>query len=357
MIRCATLTILFLLLASSLSLIFPALRDTVSGAPSSPQESSDDKNTIVVAVKVVYQNDHPAGEGIVVRFESLSGGTPCERVTDGTGEVTCTIGSGAYIVRVSGAQIKATTSGILDFPSYASFRQEFVRVEPLNSVKTPPSTQKVLSAAELNTPAKARKEFDKGDEALAKADRDAALQHYQKAVDLYPTYAIAYNNIGAIYMESNDTDRALQAWNNALRADPNLPAANANLARIKLAQHSFCEAIPLLEKALTREPNNPDFCFLMSEAQLFSGSFDQALLYARKVKSVPHQKFEYVHVVAGLALQAQNRLDEARSEYDTLLRESPAGPEAAEARKSIAQLDSLEKRRDAGKNQFVRSQH
>lgn len=301
---------------------------------------------IDLVVHVVFPNDHPAGEYIGVELDAATGGIVSQLFTDFRGEVTFHgIASGSYIVRIKGGEVKDTSSDVIAIESFDTYHTEYIHVQPAreDAETAVKSTQGSISAADLKIPDKARKEFDKGNEAAAKGDSTKASEHYQKAVEIYPKYAMAYNNLGVIYVKSNDKVRAREAWSKALEADPNLATANANIARLDLMDHDFASAIPLLDRALSVQPKQGEVLLLMCEAQLLAGHFDQALLYARKVQAVGDQKYEMARIVAGRALEAQNRPDLARVEYEVLLKEAPQTPEAAEARQSLARLDNMAK--------------
>lgn len=304
---------------------------------------------IELIVHVVLPNDRPAGEHIPVRLEAAAGGVVNEYFTNSEGQVTfANIRPGTYIVRIrGGGNVKETTSGTLYIDAFDSNRHEFVRAEPderANGTQVG-STQGSVAAAELNIPGKARKEFDKGNEAYAKGDTAKATEHYKKATDIYPKYAMAYNNLGAIYMKSSDKEQARAAWNKAIEADPNLASANANIGRLEVLDHNYQAALPLLQKALSVEPKNGEILLLMAQTQFLAGHYDQALDYSRKVHSVDHEKLELAHIIAGRVLEMQNHPDEARAEYQLLIKEAPTAKEAEEARKSLSRIESVASKR------------
>ncbi len=72
-------------------------------------------------------------------------------------------------------------------------------------------------------------------------------------------------------------------------------------------------------------------------------NYDKALMYARRVHELDHQNFGMAHIVAGRALEAQNHPNEAKVEYEILLKENPAPQVASQARQSLARLDNLAK--------------
>jgi tetratricopeptide (TPR) repeat protein len=315
------------------------------GSMGGPSGTAPQKAQLMI--RVVFPNDHPAGENISVELDAATGSIVGQSFTNLEGQVTFQgIAPGSYVVKLRGADVKETSSGMISIEPYDTYHTEFIHVQPLNAggATAVKSTQGAISAAELNVPDKARKQFEKGNEAAAKGDSKKASEFYQKAIELYPKYAMAYNNLGVIYMKANDKVQARAAWNKALEVDPNSATANANVARLDLLENNYASAIPALERALAVQPNAGEILLLMSEAQFLAGHFDQALLYARKTQGIDQQKYAMARIIAGRSLEAQNHPDLARVEYEVLLKEAPSAPEAAEARKSIARLDGVSKK-------------
>lgn len=59
---------------------------------------------------------------------------------------------------------------------------------------------------------------------------EAALSLYQKAVELDPTYAVAYNDLGVIYEASGAIDRAEESYLKCVNIDPAYLSVYTNLA-------------------------------------------------------------------------------------------------------------------------------
>ena len=312
------------------------------GPASSPGHSID------MVVHAVFPNDHPAGENIEVSLQALAGGIVATSFTNSEGQASFhNLTAGSYIIRLTGADIRDASSNEIVLDAYSFAANEYVYVHSVDEDKAKEGGSKggVVSASDLNVPSKARKEFEKGNEAFAKGDMSKAAEFYQKAAEIYPKYAMAYNNLGAVYMQSHDKVHAREVWDKALEADPQLPSANVNMAKLDMLGNDYRGAIPLLQKALAGEPNQPEALLLMAQAKLMTGNMNEALLYARRVHATgEHLKFEASHLIAGRALEAQNHPNEARIEYEVLLKESPTGSAAEEAQKSLARLDSVAKK-------------
>ncbi len=84
-----------------------------------------------------------------------------------------------------------------------------------------------------------------------------ALSEYQSALRIYPNYADAHNNLGAILLESGRTTEAVAEYQAAVRLDPDYPDAHSNLgSALSRIPGRLSEAISELETAVRLDPEN-----------------------------------------------------------------------------------------------------
>ena len=83
---------------------------------------------------------------------------------------------------------------------------------------------------------------DKGYEAQRLGNLDMALSYYQKAIELNPYYAVAYNDIGIVLEAKGMTDKAKDAYLRAISLDPNYLSAYYNLAALYEKEGDFDQA-------------------------------------------------------------------------------------------------------------------
>ena len=74
---------------------------------------------------------------------------------------------------------------------------------------------------------------NRGNAYQAKGDLARAIADYDRAIQLNPAFADAYNNRGAAYRGKGDLNRAIADYQAALRVDPRLEAAAQNLATVQ----------------------------------------------------------------------------------------------------------------------------
>jgi tetratricopeptide (TPR) repeat protein len=88
-----------------------------------------------------------------------------------------------------------------------------------------------------------------GVEAEKSGQLDAALAEFKKATELDPKLAIAFTDVGGVYIEKRDYASAILPLKQAIELSPNLEAAHRLLGYALLAQGYATEAIPHLEQA------------------------------------------------------------------------------------------------------------
>ncbi len=99
-----------------------------------------------------------------------------------------------------------------------------------------------VSASDLGVPSRARKEFDKANELIGKQDLGQAIQKLNKAISIYPAYAVAYNNLGVIYSRLEDPVREREALQKAISLNDHFALAYVNLGRMNIAAGDFPES-------------------------------------------------------------------------------------------------------------------
>jgi tetratricopeptide (TPR) repeat protein len=91
--------------------------------------------------------------------------------------------------------------------------------------------------------------FQSGVEAEKSGQLDAAVAEFQKTTELDPKLAIAFADLGGVYIEKRDYAAAIPPLKRALELSPDLEGADRLLGYALLAQGYAIEAIPHFEKA------------------------------------------------------------------------------------------------------------
>jgi len=242
---------------------------------------------------------------------------------------------GSYSLRVSGASFAEVDSGRIDLTSYgpAEFEVQVKRPNELAGSYGVPGNR-FVSTSDLGVPSRARKELEKANESLGRQDWAHAIQKLNKAISIYPAYALAYNNLGVIYSRLGDVVREREALEKAISLNDHFALAYTNLGRMNLVAGDFKEAQTALDKASTFDPTDPMTLILLSYDQFKQRHFDEAIATSRKAHSLekPHA---FVHRVAAGAFEQQEQGASAIAELELFLKESPVGPDADSAREEL----------------------
>ncbi|MBZ5567186.1 MAG: tetratricopeptide repeat protein [Acidobacteriia bacterium] len=308
-----------------------------SGLPNTQQQISS------LQVHVVRENERSVDDVMRVQLLRTDGATPVAETfsRDGIAEFR-SIAPGSYILRVSGSNIEEATTMSFNVPPFAAAVQ-FVHVQMrslagTNSKQSRGSRQGPVSAQDLNVPNKAREELRKAGQAMQEEDWKKATGHLNKAVSIYPQYAAAYNNLGFIAMKLKDWPKAQTMFQKAADLNDSTGYAYVNLGRVYLIERNFEEAARLMNKTLALDPNNVEALTILSDCDVATGKYDEAIANVRRVHSAPHEHYAVVHLIAAVALEKQNHPQRASAEYELFLQEDPESPRAAAARRALDRL-------------------
>jgi Tfp pilus assembly protein PilF len=213
---------------------------------------------------------------------------------------------------------------------------EFVRVqrEPQRSDVAP------LPPIDVNVPPEARKEFDKASEKLEQKNWADAKPHLERAIAIYPKYALAYNNLALTYLNLNQGEKAVETFRTAAELDEHLPQANLYLGRFYYDNKDYKQAEPFLLRASDGAPKNPQILLALANTQMKNGELDQSLLNAQKVHSLPdHKQFAMAHLIAAQILSDRGKTQDAAEEYRRFLREVPESPMADRVKDALSKLE------------------
>lgn len=299
-----------------------------------------------IRVRLVFDNGRHCN--IRAHVVLMTGGSTAP-VADSYTDAECMVGFdnltvGSYHIAVTGEGIQDTDSGLFDVDNRKISQFVFITVKPKNSETDGSSDGPTVATVDLNIPKKAKKEFDKANEAIAQQDWSRARDELMKALAIYPQYADAYNNLGVVYARLEDPAHEREALQKAISLNDHLASAFVNLGKMEIKAHNFPEAEVQLEKAANIAPNDPQTLMLLANVELTNQHFDAAIEHCNKVHAMPHDKETLVHYIAARALEHENRFTDAAAELLTFLKEEPQGPRADAVRKELTALENQERR-------------
>ncbi len=292
----------------------------------------------------VFSNEtrRPVPDRVSVELMDSFGTTESEAMTDDQGVVNFQTLPGYHRLRITSTDYEEYQGTFeIQLEQRHSELVYLHRKPPVGGTPASPAGGKgTVAAPRLKIPSAAQKEYDRGAAAMEKKDLLTARRHFEKAVELYPEYDLAYNNLGILAIDRNDMDAARQAFETAIKINDHYAQAYRNLARILLAERKFPEVEDLLAKSLSIEPMNVWALTQIAYAQLQEKKFPEAVQNARRVHTLPHADLAQAHMIAGSALESLHKELAAVAEYQLYLQEAPVGPYAQQARDAVARLQA-----------------
>lgn len=192
----------------------------------------------------------------------------------------------------------------------------------------------LVSVDDLGVPSRARKELERANELLGKHELSQAIAQLNRAISIYPAYAVAYNNLGVIYSRLSDPVREREALLKAISLNDHFALGYVNLGKMNIAAGDFSGAENALDKASGLDPSDPMPLMLLSYAEYMDRRFDEAIATCRKahVMRKPHS---FAHRVAARVFEQERQGASAIAELEMFLSEEPTGPRADAARKEL----------------------
>lgn len=309
---------------------------------SSAQIASGNCGSLRIYVR--YDDGRPAAMHLMVRIMSGASSTSIANgyTTDlGTVEFDH-LPCGVLRAEVSGEGIRSTQSDQFELYPRSTTQTHEITVERIRGAEAAPPvgpTAKV-NAATIEIPSEARKQFEKGTRAMAHQDWPAALQRMKKAIELYPKYAAAYNNLAVVYGKMNDLTSERTALEKAISLDDNFAEAYTNLGVLAIRQQDFSAAEGFLEHAAELDPQNPKNFLLLANVELMNKNYEAAIRNAAKVHALANDNLPLSHYIAARAYETENRMAEAQAELRMFLKEESKGPRADQVREELKQIES-----------------
>ena len=161
---------------------------------------------------------------------------------------------------------------------------------------------------------------------VASADCDAAIEHFSRAIELDPEFALAYDGLGASHVNrvhkglggAEDYEKAESAFNKALKLDPNLIEARMLMVFVYLWRGEKQKAREEVGRMRREAPNEAVVHFVKATLHRLDGEYERALRsYDRLVRLDPaaHVVVSYnralIFIFKGQPQEAMRELDQA----------------------------------------------
>lgn len=138
-----------------------------------------------------------------------------------------------------------------------AYKRGRVRVEvPVTGDNLNRQPAALVSARDLAVPEKARKAYADAARKLARKDIMGATRELERAVEIAPQFAAAWNHLGTIAYQTRHFEEAEKYFRTALDANPEMYEPLVNLGGVLVTTRNFDEAWKVNVEAVLARPND-----------------------------------------------------------------------------------------------------
>jgi len=196
----------------------------------------------------------------------------------------------------------------------------------------------LVSASELSIPAGAWKEYAKSEQRLSKRDVDGAIAHLQRATEIAPRFAVAWNSLGTIAYHAQQYTQAEQYFRKGLAANPDEYAPLVNLGGVLLNLGRYEEAWSYNTLAVSKQPNDALAHSQLGMACAALNKLDAAESELREAIGLDPRHFTNPQLILADVYVRTNRRGAAASLLEQFLQLHPDYGDAAKIRERITTL-------------------
>jgi tetratricopeptide (TPR) repeat protein len=278
---------------------------------------------------------------VVVRLRSDRVVFQDETQTDDMGKFTFDgLTPSTYLLTIEGQGFKPYSSSLDITVSKMAYEQITLHLakDPNSKDGSAAASTGSVNARVAQIPPKARKEFDAGKQSMQAQDGAASILHFQKAIELYPQYAEAYQLMGVMHLQTGRLAEAEPELQKATEIEPNLSNAYFALGICRNVMAKYPEAETALLKGLELDPQSADGHYQLGNTYWALGRWQDAEVHAQKAVTLKPD-LAGAHVLEGDIALRKHDLQVALKEYKEGVRLDPKGPMAAPTQQMISKIE------------------
>jgi Flp pilus assembly protein TadD len=180
-----------------------------------------------------------------------------------------------------------------------------------------------VSAAELSVSEGAMREFRKAQDCLSRRDVPGAIERLNKAVELSPQFAVAWNLLGTIAYQTGKFEQAESHFRRALKEDSELYPPLVNLGGALMALKRDREALEVNLAAVKSMPGDPLAQSQLGKNYYYLGQLDEAETHLKRAKTLDPSHFSFPQLTLVEMYVKRNQIQAAIAETEEFLKLHP----------------------------------
>jgi len=188
-------------------------------------------------------------------------------------------------------------------------------------------------------PPEAEKIYQNAVGSISKGDRDSAIKDLKKAVEIFPTYFLALQQLGLLYIDAEKDEQAIDPLTKAIQVNAKAANSHLGLGMAYVNLDRLEKAVPELNSAISLDPR-------LFRAHLFLGmvfitqrKLDEAEKLLKQAYAIGGPKqASAAHLYLTSIYNTRKEYQKAIDELEAYLKENPKAPNAPNIQQAIAKL-------------------
>ncbi len=205
-----------------------------------------------------------------------------------------------------------------------------------------------ISATTREAPKDARKELEKGRNALKKEKLEEAQNHLEKAVEIYPKYAVAWCELGYVQDRQKKYADAHKSFDASIAADAKYVSPYEGLAQLAARENNWKDVADITDRIIHLNPVDfPRAYFFNAVAKFNLKQLDGAQKSVTDLITMDDQHhFPRAEQLLGLVLAQKDDYKGAAVHLRKFIEIQKEGAEVDQAKKQLAELEKSQASRE-----------
>jgi cytochrome c-type biogenesis protein CcmH/NrfG len=245
---------------------------------------------------------------------------------------------GIYRICLSGKGGRRSSESVDLTPAAGQKSSGFAKVLRVPASAAPMPNQYQVNVTSLAVPEEALQEMQSSKEAQLGGDEDGMVFHLKRAIEIYPDYADAWNNLGAHYHMIGDYDQSIRSFTKVTELTPDFYVGWMNLGSSLLATSRFQEAAEANAKALSLDPNDPIANSQLGRSYYYLHDYGEAKEFFKRALDLDPASADLPHLFLAHIAMGENSPKEAAEYLRGFLAYHPNAPNAPQVRQLLREL-------------------
>lgn len=198
----------------------------------------------------------------------------------------------------------------------------------------------VVDSAFAGVPKPAMDLYEKAMESSQKGDNKRAADQLIKAIEIYPQFGVAQNELGVQYLKLGQPDKAAEALRSAVKTAPNEFTPHLNYGIALLNQKKFPEAETELRDAVKKNDSSPTAHMYLGIVLMSQRKLDEAQKELERAVNSNSNEVAMAHRYLGGIYWGNKEYKRAADELEIYLKLVPKAVDAERTKAAIKDLRS-----------------